>query len=135
MNYYEISTKYNQPIDGSDEFKSVKKTYLVQAVSVTDAEATIINWAPSNYGGFEVESVKRVKINQVIPDNENETYYLAKILNDDDGRMAKPVTYLGIYAAKDISEAITTINKDWNSSEVESIVKYKPIVDLDLCNS
>lgn len=135
MNYYEITTTYKEPVEATDEMKSVKKNFLVKAVSVTDAEATIIDWAPGNYSEFNVESVKLVKINQVNHDGSSERYFITKVLDDLDGRAAKPITNIIIYEAKDIKDAIDKAEKEWGGAEIDEVKKYKPIIDQDLCDS
>lgn len=133
-NFYEIKTIYLEPVEESDEFKKVTKTYLVTAVSVTDAEATIIEWAPSNYRDFQVDSVKKMNLIELKfnDTSEENSFFKIKVLDDDDGKIAKPKPIEVMYEAIDISDAIERVLRDWQGANIEKIEKYKNIVDEDL---
>lgn len=136
MNYYEVKCNWFEPVEETDEVKKVSKKFLTKAVSVTDAEATVIDWHPSNYSQFEVESVTNVKITQVNynPENSTDRFFALKILDDLDGRSAKPVAYNIIYEAVNIKDAILKAESQWVNAEIDSAKKYNVIVDNDLCD-
>lgn len=66
--YYVAQVKFTEQIDtknGTKE-KNFKHDYLVEAVSVTDAEATVIGALDGSVMEFEVVSVKSSKIIEVL---------------------------------------------------------------------
>lgn len=66
--YYIVQVKFTEKIDTKNgvKDKSFKHDYLVEAVSVTDAEATTVAALEGSVVDFEVFSVKSSKIVEVL---------------------------------------------------------------------
>lgn len=135
-NYYEIKTIYLEPVEESDEFKKVTKSYLVTAVSVTDAEATIISWSPSNFRDFQVESVKKTNLLEINfnSNQEDGEFFKVKILDDDDGRIAKPKPIEVMIEANGLLDATQKAMENWINCSIEKVERYKGIVDEELAS-
>lgn len=65
MAQYYIATVSVEHVDG-EKIKKVKEQYLVDAVSVTDAEVKVNEYFKDSVLDFEVSSVTRTKIVDVI---------------------------------------------------------------------
>ena len=71
MNYYEVVVNIKTETEGykgATKIKNVKETYLVDAMSVTEAEARVVKvFAESGFSqDYEVISVRGSKVIQVI---------------------------------------------------------------------
>ncbi|MCX6216546.1 DUF4494 domain-containing protein [Spirosoma sp.] len=84
------SIRYQQPVDDSnvgtrnEEFikqKTVTETYLVDAVSYTDAEARLYQEIAANTPDFEISGISRMKLADIFSiDGAGETWYKVKAL-------------------------------------------------------
>lgn len=79
MNYYTTTVKYEKrQEDGS---KIVSEQYLCEAVSVTDAEAIVVeNVHPYTVGEFLTTSVKASKVAEIMGNIECGRFWLAKVV-------------------------------------------------------
>jgi|APSaa5957512576_1039674.scaffolds.fasta_scaffold47167_3 hypothetical protein len=67
MSYYKVGVKETVEVEdakGNVKEKSIKKNYLVEALSVTEAEANAVTFI--GIGDFEVKSVREEKLEAVI---------------------------------------------------------------------
>jgi len=90
MNYCEVivSIKTETELKGSVKIKKVKEVYLVDAMSVTEAEARIVElFSKSGFSqDYEVIAVKGSKIIEVVPREEKKVKKIDmdnKVLNDE----------------------------------------------------
>ena len=86
MNYYEVLVSIKTETEGykgAVKIKSVKETYLVDAMSVTEAEARVIKlFAQSGFSqDFEVIGVKGSKVIEVVNAEEPKK---SKVTQDED---------------------------------------------------
>ena len=86
MNYYEVLVSIKTETEGykgAVKIKSVKETYLVDAMSVTEAEARVIKlFAQSGFSqDFEVIGVKGSKVIEVVNAEEPKK---SKVTKDED---------------------------------------------------
>jgi len=78
-NWFECKIKYEKT---AEEGKIVKvtETYLVDALSFTEAEARITEeMKPFISGEFIVSAIRRVKINELFPNENGDKWYRAKV--------------------------------------------------------
>lgn len=66
MAYYIAKVQVQFADEKSGKIKNVTEQYLVEAVSVTDAEAIVTKAFQSDPRGFEVKSVNESKISEVL---------------------------------------------------------------------
>ena len=86
MNYYEVLVSIKTETEGykgAVKTKSVKETYLVDAMSVTEAEARVVKlFAQSGFSqDFEVIGVKGSKVIEVVNAEEPKK---TKVTKDED---------------------------------------------------
>lgn len=66
-NLFSVNVKYLKAKEGTDGYKRMNETYLVNAVSFTDAEAkTTKEMEVRSINEFQVESIKREKYSYVL---------------------------------------------------------------------
>lgn len=131
-NYYSVKLKWQQPIDGKEGMKKISKQFLVFALSVTEAEARMIDWCPSNYQDAVVEEVKQTAYGEVKIEGATETFWAVKWMDDADGREAKAKPFISVLNAVSAEEAIKKSKGGASFGEIEEVKKFKGIVDEDL---
>ena len=78
-NWFECKVKYDKNT-GDATVKSVSESYLVDALSFTEAEARIIEEMQVYISGeFKVDSVKRVRMSEIFFDEDGDKWYKAKV--------------------------------------------------------
>jgi len=128
--YYSVKVNWKQPKEGSDEMQKQSKSFLVYAESCTEAEGKMVSWIPANYQDSVVTDVIKTKINELKLNGDSETHWLIKVMEDGDGS-AKPQPYFMVYDAEVLEDAVKKCTKD-TSSDIESVSRFKTIVDGDL---
>lgn len=79
MSYYECKAHYIKRLDNGTD-KPVNEPYMVNAMSVTEAEARVIEkLSPTIYGDVTVVSVTKSKIADVFGDEQADYFYRAKL--------------------------------------------------------
>ncbi|MFZ4600342.1 MAG: DUF4494 family protein [Terrimicrobiaceae bacterium] len=69
---FSVNVKYLKLKEGTDGYKKMNETYLVNAVSFTDAEAkTVKEMEIRGIAEFQVESIKREKYSYVLQNQED----------------------------------------------------------------
>lgn len=129
--YYNVKVNWKQPKEESDEMQKFSKGFLVYAESCTEAEGKMISWIPSNYQDAVVTDVVKTKIGDLRLKGDSETFWLIKIMEDMDGTAEKPQAFYAIYNGEHLEEAVRRASGD-TSSELESVTRFKSIVDEDL---
>lgn len=117
--------------------KKATDTYLVDALSFTEAEARIIKEvAPYVSGEFTVANIKRAKITELFEDETGDKWYRAKVLFvtlDEKSATEKKTACSMLIQAGDIREAISNLDRGMKSSmadyEVAQIAET-PIIDI-----
>lgn len=75
--YFECSVRYDKTLENGSVKRSTEK-YLVDAVSFTEAEATIIDQLSPRIGGeFTIPSIKKTKIAEIF-NRDADKFFLAK---------------------------------------------------------
>lgn len=112
--WYECKVKYLKIDQGGFERK-VNDNYLIDAVSFTDAETRIFAQMHQVVrGDFQVVNIKRSNISEIIPDENGEWWYKAKInlvtIDEEAGKEKKVTNYI-LVMANDINEALARLEK------------------------
>lgn len=111
-NWYECKVKFEKTLENGIQ-KKVTETYLVDAMSFTEAENRIIEeMTPYISGEFEVTAVKKNRISELFADPEGDRWYRAKVmfvtLDEKSGNEKKsPSTML--VQAKDFQMAVKNL--------------------------
>lgn len=132
--YYSVKLKWRQPKEGTDEMQKISKQFLVESLSVTEAELKISKWIPGNYQDAVVEEVKQTKIVNLHVDGASETFWLVKLLDDADGR-SRPQTFLIVLNALNLDEVNKKLKTSYSMQDIEGVQRFKTIIDEDLVAS
>jgi len=78
-NWFECKIKYEKNA-GDGKIVNVGETYLIDALSFTEAEARIIEeMRPFISGEFKVENIKRLRIYEMFPNENGDKWYRCKV--------------------------------------------------------
>ena len=78
-NYFECKVTFFKTLENGKE-KKVTECYIVNAVSFTDAEAKIIHHVQDVITGlFEVKSIRKYKVAEIVPMGSGDTYFKCKL--------------------------------------------------------
>lgn len=134
--YFIATVKYAKPLEGgeSGQMKVFNEKYLVDAVTVTDAEMKINKWFPSNYKDLSVGSVVFFDLDSVITTElKDDTYYLARVAYiDNSSKKPKTKTFQVLVCGDSIEEALKTIMVKFYDYTIKGIAESKIIVDSTL---
>jgi len=112
--WYECKVRYLKIDQGGFEQK-VNDNYLIDAVSFTDAESRIFQqMAQITRGEIQVANIKRSNLTEIIPDENGEWWYKAKIsivtIDEEKGKEKKVNQYI-LIMANDLKEALARLEK------------------------
>ena len=107
--WFECKVKYVK-IDDDGRERKVSESYLVDAVTFTDAETRIIQQLQTMVRGeFVVDNIKKSNIVEIFPHEDGEWWYKAKIaivtIDENAGKEKKINNYF-LVAADDIKQAL-----------------------------
>lgn len=114
-NWFECKIQYEKisPDDGKQ--KKTTDTYLVDALSFTEAEARLIKEVtPYMTGEFTVSNIKRSKIYEIFDSTEGDRWYRAKVLFiilDEEKGTEKKIPGNMLIQASDIQTALIRLNE------------------------
>ena len=78
-NYFEVKITFSKTLENGKE-KKVTECYIVNAVSFTDAEAKVIHHVQDVITGlFEVKSIRKYKVAEIVPMGSGDTYFKCKL--------------------------------------------------------
>jgi hypothetical protein len=107
-NWFECKIKYEKNA-GDGKIVNVGETYLVDAISFTEAEARIIEeMRPFISGDFKVENIKRARIYEMFPNANGDKWYRCKVffISLDEEKGVEKRTGAAMYVqASDIKDA------------------------------
>ena len=97
-NYFECKVTFLKTLDNGKE-KKVTECHIVNAVSFTDAEAKIIHHVQDVITGlFEVKSIRKYKVAEIVPSELGDTYFKCKLnfitLDEKSGLEKKTAVYM-----------------------------------------
>lgn len=108
-NWFECKVKFEKTAEEGKIVK-VNESYLVDALSFTEAEERIIEeMKPFISGEFSVANIKRVKINEMFFHDDGDKWYRVKvnyITLDEEKGMEKKVPVAMMVQASDIKQAL-----------------------------
>ena len=112
--WFECKVKYLK-MDQSGNEKKCTDTYLLDAVSFTDAETRIfMQMQELSSGEFQVKNINRSNISEVINKVDGEWYYKAKIslisIDEESGKEKKMTQYI-LVMADDIDQAHSNLSE------------------------
>ncbi len=115
-NWFECKVRYDKIQENGTAVKKVTETFLVDALSFTEAESRIIEERkPYISGDFSVSAVKRTKISEIFFDDSGDKWYMVKWLittiDEKPAAMGKPpvekkVSVLTLVQASDFEGAL-----------------------------
>ncbi len=115
-NWFECKVRYDKLQENGTSVKKVTETFLVDALSFTEAETRITKERqPYISGDFSISAVKRTKIQEIFFDDSGDKYYLVKWLittiDEKPAALGKPpvekkVSVLTLVQASDFEGAL-----------------------------
>ena len=133
MNWFECKVSYEKMENGIP--KRASESYLVDALSFTEAEARIIEeLRPLISGEFTISNIKRARIAELFYNENGDRYYKFKVITLEEKNGVEKKTSMQMLAqASDIKEAIATLEDGMKGSmsdyEIAS-VSDTPIMDI-----
>lgn len=126
--WYECRVKYEKTLETGTQ-KKVTETYLIDALSCSEAESRIIaELAPCVIGDFSVKSVNEVHISEMFKDPNGDKWYRAKVmfisLDEKSGREVRNASYMLIQAAsfdqakKNLEKGMKGTMSDWELNTI-----------------
>lgn len=131
MAYFEVKARYEKTTESGMK-KTVTEPYIVDAVSVTEAEARLVKEIRDYYTDISVTDVRKRNIVEVFPSNvtEDDRWYQVKtvfIQIDERSGTEKRTPLLYLIQARDFATAhrrFTELMKDTVSDyEIHSIIE------------
>lgn len=136
QNWFECKAKYVK-IDDDGREKKVNETYLVDAVTCTDAEARLIEQLKTMVRGeFAIGKVAKSNIIEIFPHEDGQWWWKAKIQTvviDEQLGKEKKVTHYFLVAADDIKQALQRLEEGLSYllvPYITSSISLSPIVDV-----
>jgi len=137
-NWFETKIKYEKTAEEGKIVK-VSETYLVDALSFTEAEARITEeMKPFISGEFIIATIRRAKINEMFFDENGDKWYKAKVMFislDEEKGVEKKIATTMLVQANDTKEANEGIVKGMKGSmadyEIASVTETQ-ILDVYL---
>jgi len=139
-NWFDCVIKYERTAEEGKIVK-VKESYIIDALSFTEAEARMTEHIrPFIDGEFSVSAVKRSKINEIFWNDEGDKWFRAKvnfISLDEEKGVEKKIAVTMMVQANDVKEAWDGITEGMKggmadyeiysitTTEIEEIIKYE----------
>ena len=128
-NYFECKITFDKTLENGKE-KKVTECYIVDAMSFTDAEAKVIHHVQDVITGlFEVKSIRKYKVSEIVPSELGDTYFKCKLnfitLDEKSGAEKKTAVYMLVDAetldkAKALlAEHMKSIMSDYSIEKIE----------------
>jgi hypothetical protein len=143
--WFEAKIQYDKIGTEDGKQKKVTDTYLVDAMSFTEAEARVIEVVrPYMTGDFTVAALKRAKVHEIFENATGDKWYRAKvvfIVLDAEKGKEKKIGSIMLVQADDIEQARTRLEEamkgtmsDYEVVKIEEtpildVVKYEEKVD------
>lgn len=111
--WFECTAKYIKMDDNGHE-KKASETYLLDAISFTEAESRIYKELQTMVSGeFTVSKIAKTRISEIIPSDNGDRWYKARvafITVDEESGKEKRVAQFVLVFSSDIKEAFDQIN-------------------------
>ncbi len=139
-NYFECRVSYDKTLE-SGAIKQVTESYLVEAMSFTEAEARITQqMQPYMSGEFSVSAVNRRKYEDVLLDDDRDKLYHVKLMfitiDEKTAAEKRKPSYL-LVQARDIADVLSQVEILMSDSvtdyDIVSVSESR-ILDVFVCN-
>jgi len=116
--WFESKLKYTKVTESGSE-KRVTETFVLDAVSFTDAESRMISEAEKfcKGGEFQVKDIRESNLSEIFPYETGEWWYKVKVnlvTVDEEAGREKRMTVNYLVMADDVKEAIDRTNESLN---------------------
>lgn len=138
FNYYECKICYQKTLD-SEKTQKVKESYLVNAISFSEAETRIIKeMSPFITGEFQVTDIKISRYSEIFHSQETDAdkYFKAKlvfvVLDEKSGKEKKTSTQVLVQAVS-LEKAMEGIKEGMKGSMMDyavATIQETPIMDV-----
>lgn len=124
--YFEAKVKFIAPDNNTGRIKRMTETYLVDALTYTEAESRTIENFKQDGIDWEIDSIKKSNIEEVLSTPGDKWYKVKIAITDVDvaGREKKAPRYM-LLSATEMDEALKSLQK-----ELESYVVPVEIVSI-----
>lgn len=100
--YFECKVRYDK-IQENGAVKKVTESYVVDALTFTEAEARIIKeMTPFISGEFSIPAIKKTKIAEIFTDDSSEGWWMVKVnfitIDEKSGKEKKSANYILVRA-------------------------------------
>lgn len=112
-NWFEAKITYEKEVNQEGMMKKVSESYLLDAVSFTEAEVRIAEQVESR-GSFVLNNLRKVRYAEVFLNDKGDRFYKAKvgfITLDEKAGVEKKKYVRMLVQANDIQDALDGINK------------------------
>lgn len=134
-NWFEAKITYEKEVNQEGMMKKVSESYLLDAVSFTEAEVRIAEQIESR-GSFVLNNLRKVRYAEVFLNDKGDRFYKAKvgfITLDEKAGVEKKKYVQMLVQANDIQDALDGINKGMHGTladyEIASI-QETPLMDV-----
>lgn len=119
MNYfYDVKVRYNTPVEGSDEVKTVNESYYIVADHVSESIERATEEIGSGKDDFDILSTKRSNVTDYIEVDDAEKIYMVKVgmlvENEQTGKM-KTVPEFYLVDGDSTKDIISTIEMNFQN--------------------
>jgi len=140
-NWFEVKVRYTKQLDNGT-FKRVTESYLISAISFTDAEARVYEELGSTIRGeFIVTAMKRENLHDIFAYDDADVWYKSTISfqsESDEGGKSKAVKQTFLVTASSVKEATERINESLKGLMADYVIKgtvESAIIDVFPFNS
>ena len=125
-NYFECKVTFFKTLENGKE-KKVTECYIVNAVSFTDAEAKVIHHVQDVITGlFEVKSIRKYKVAEIVPSALGDTYFKCKLnfitLDERSGKEKKTAVYM-LVDAETLEKAKTMLVEHMKNTMADYVIE------------
>lgn len=135
-NWFQCNVSYEKTMENG-LLQKVTESYLVDALSFTEAEARFIKEvSPFITGEFTVSDIKRAKISEIFEDETGDRWFKAKVqfvhLDEKSGAEKKVSCFMLIQAC-DLRTAVANLDKGMKGTMADYVIysiTETPIMDI-----
>lgn len=125
INLFDCKVRYEKVLENGVQ-RAITETYLVRALSFTEAEANITDeLTPYISGEYQIADIKRTKLAEVFTNPEGDRFYKVKvhfITLDEKSGAEKKTAVLMLVQASDIEEALAVHKKGMEGTLADYVV-------------
>ncbi|MCU4176676.1 DUF4494 domain-containing protein [Carboxylicivirga sp. N1Y90] len=137
QNLFECKVKYEKIDEQSGTNKKVSETYLIDAVSFTEAESRIYKEMEMMIRGeFIVTNIRKANYTEIFPNDDGDRWFKSKISYvsvDENSGKEKKISNQILVMANDVKHAFDKIHEGMNGMTVDfdiNAIAESPILDF-----